>query len=160
MGQVYGVILHGTRSGVVQFSQLRGDGSEGRRTLSYIQTAGTTSYNWLIDYDGLIWEVAGWNLQAWHAGHRTPSLHMNTNWYGVAFAQVNTWEPITDQQHQSARWLLAEINKRVAVPLVKLEQVVSRYAAKGVTEHRLCVQGSSQGKSDVGDPALNWSLLF
>jgi N-acetyl-anhydromuramyl-L-alanine amidase AmpD len=159
MGSLYGVILHGSRSGNPAFSLARGDGSEGVRTLRYVQTPGTTSYNWLLDYDGLIWELTGWSYQAWHAGHRTTSLHMNTNWFGVAFAQVDTWEPITDAQHASARWLLSEIDKRTAIPLVKLDYVASRYAARGVTEHRLTAQGQSGGKSDVGY-TLDWSKLF
>jgi hypothetical protein len=84
---------------------------------------------------------------------------MNANWYGIAFAQVDTWEPITPEQHRSARWLLEQANRRRAVPLVKLDYVAHRYAAKGITEHRLTAQGQSGGKSDVGD-VLDWSRLL
>lgn len=159
MGALYGVILHGSRSGRAELSKARGDGSEGQGTLRYVRTPGTTSYNWLIDYDGTIHELAGWNLQAWHAGHPTASLHMNTNWLGLAFAQVDTWEPITSEQHVSAAWLLKEINRRTGIPLVKQSNVASRYAVKGITEHRLTAQGRSGGKSDVGD-LLDWSKLL
>lgn len=156
-----GVILHGTRSGNPAFSHARGDGSEGRRTLAYVRTPGTTSYNWLIDYDGAVYELAGWFLQAWHAGSKTNKLNMNPNWYGVAFAQVDTWETLTDEQYASGRWLLAEINARYAdqIPLEVQHDVESRYAAHGITEHRLTAQGAVQGKSDVG-PLLSWRRLI
>lgn len=159
LGALYGVILHGSRSGVAAYSKARGDGSEGRRTLTYVTTPGTTSYNWLIDYGGTIYELAGWKLQAWHAGHTSAAWHMNTNWLGVAFAQVDTWEPITAAQHASARWLLREINRRTGIPLIKRDYVASRYAAKGITEHRLTQQGISSGKSDVGQ-LLDWSRIL
>lgn len=158
MGTVYGGLFHGTRSGRAEFSLARGDGSEGQRTIAYCRTPGTTSYGWIIDYDGTIYELAGWDLQAWHAGHRTTSLHMNMNWYGVAFAQADTWEPITPAQHASGRWLAGEIHRRKGVPLVKLSYVASRYAAKGFTEHRWTRQGQTGGKSDVGD-LLSWTKL-
>jgi len=149
----YGVILHGSRSGVAAFSKARGDGSEGQRTLRYVTTPGTTSYNWLLDYDGTVYELAGWDLQAWHAGSQTKALHMNSNWYGVAFAQVDTWERLTDEQYAAGEWLLARINARYGdqIPLRFLPTVSSRYAAHGITEHRLTAQGKSGGKSDVGD---------
>lgn len=159
IGNLYGVILHGSRSGIAAYSKLRGDGSEGRRTITYVTTPGTTSYNWLIDYDGTVHELAGWNFQAWHAGSRVPSLHMNTNWYGVAFAQVDSWEPMTDEQYASAHWLLNEIRGRTTIPLVQRRWVSSRYASKGITEHRWTAQGASGGKSDVGD-LLDWSRIF
>jgi N-acetyl-anhydromuramyl-L-alanine amidase AmpD len=159
MGTRYGVILHGSRSGRAEWSKSQGDGSEGQRTLTYVRTPGTTSYNWLIDYDGVIYELAGWDLQAWHAGHRTTSLHMNTNWYGVCFAQVDTWEPVTAAQHASAKWLLKEISQRTGIPLRKLNDVPSRYAVKGITEHRLTAQGRSGGKSDVGS-GLDWNVIL
>lgn len=142
------------------FSEQTGDGTEGQKTLRYVTTPGTTSYNWLIDYDGTIYELAGWDLQAWHAGSQMSNLNMNPNWYGVAFAQVNTWERITDQQHTAARWLLREINRRTGIPLVKRDNVPGRYSTHGITEHRLTGQGRSGGKSDVGDPALNWGKLL
>lgn len=159
MGAVYGCIFHGSRSGRAEFSKSRGDGSEARRTLDYVRTPGTTSYNWLVDYDGTIYELAGWDLQAWHAGHEIASLHMNTNWYGVAFAQADTWEPITAEQHKSARWMAQQISERAGVPLVKVEHVASRYAAKGFTEHRWTAQGQSGGKSDVGE-LLDWTKIL
>lgn len=153
------MILHGSRSGRREFSKQLGDGSEGRRTLTYVTTPGTTSYNWLIDYDGAVYELAGWRLQAWHAGHATTAFHMNTNWLGVAFAQVDTWEPITAAQHASARWLLGEISKRTGIPLVKRDHVTTRYASRGITEHRTTGQGASSGKSDVG-VELDWSRIL
>jgi N-acetyl-anhydromuramyl-L-alanine amidase AmpD len=155
MGSVYGVIFHGSRSGRPEFSLLRGDGSEGKKTLAYVKTPGTTSYNWLIDYDGTIYELAGWGLQAWHAGHRTTAIHMNTNWYGVCFAQADTWEPVTPQQHASGRWLAKQISERTGVPLVRRSDVSSRYATRGFTQHMDTAQGQSGGKSDVG-PLLRW----
>jgi N-acetyl-anhydromuramyl-L-alanine amidase AmpD len=159
IGPVRGVILHGSRSGRREFSALTGDSSEGRRTLDYVNTRGTTSYNWLIDYDGAVYELAGWGLQAWHAGHVDNELHMNANWYGLAFAQVDTWEPITDAQHASAHWLLQKISSRTGVPLVRLDNVRNRSDGFGITEHRLTAQGRSGGKSDVGS-GLNWPALF
>lgn len=157
MGVVYGVVLHGTRSGLTSRSLEFGDGREGQATLTYVRTPGTTSYNWLIDYDGAVYELAGWDKQAWHAGHQTRDLHMNTNWLGVAFAQVDTWERITEAQHAAARWLLEEIHRRTGVPLIRRTYVASRYATKGVTQHMDTAQGQSSGKSDVGN--LDWSKL-
>ena len=158
LGRLYGVILHGSRSGRPEFSLARGDGSEGRKTLAYIQTAGTTSYSWLIDYDGTIWEVAGWDLQAWHAGSKVTRLHLNTNWLGLAFAQSDVWEPLTGAQYNSGRWLLREIGKRTGIPLTRLNYLPDRYAAKGVCQHQDAEQGRVQGKTDIG-PLLQWDRL-
>lgn len=160
MGKLYGVILHGSRSGVAALSKLRGNGREGEVTLAYNQQPGTTSYNWLINYDGTIWEEAGYDVQAWHAGSRQRSLHCNPNWYGLCFAQVDVWEPITDEQHASARWLLADIHRRFPeIPLVRQTYVPAYNSASGITQHMDTGQGMAQGKSDVG-PLLDWSRLW
>jgi N-acetyl-anhydromuramyl-L-alanine amidase AmpD len=159
MDELFGVILHGSRSGRAEFSKLRGDGSEGTRTLAYNQQPGTTSYNWLVNYDGTIWEETGYEFRSWHAGSRTVKLHMNANWYGLCFAQSDVWEPLTDAQYASGKWLLGQINRRTGIPLVRQTYVPDRYAARGVTQHMDTGQGLTQGKSDVG-PLLDWSRLF
>lgn len=176
LGEVYGVMLHGTRSGIAAYSRLRGDGSEGRRTVKYCRTPGTTSYGWIIDYDGTINELTGYGLQAWHGGHAPSShqtvdpnfhthargfcsqLHMNVNWLSIGFAQVDVWEPLTDPQYVSGGWLLGDISRRLGTPLVRLSYVSTRHAAKGVVQHQDTGQGRWGGKSDIG-PLLDYSRL-
>lgn len=166
LGTVFGGMFHGTRSGVAAYSFARGDGSEGKNTLRYVRTPGTTSYGYLIDYDGTIYELAG-DQQAWHAGHGPSSheytdplfrshprtfcaeLHMNVNWIGVAFAQVDVWEPLTDAQYRSGRVLAQRLHETYRIPLVRVRPA-TRLAAKGWTQHMDTGQGAWNGKSDVG----------
>src|SRR5690606_21208268 len=61
MGAVYGIVIHGTRSG------RRGNANEGVGTVRYCCTPGTTSYNFVIDRDGTVFELVPPGRAAWHA---------------------------------------------------------------------------------------------
>jgi N-acetyl-anhydromuramyl-L-alanine amidase AmpD len=138
-----GVVIHGTRSGNA------GNPTEGIGTVNYCTTPGTTSYNWIIDYDGTIYELIDINNSAWHAGY------LNRTHLGAALAQPTVHDRITDQQHSSLKWLLREINRQKGIPLVH----VTDENYRGLIEHREAQQGRASGKSDVGYQ-LDWGRII
>ena len=145
MGQVRGIVLHGTRSGRA------GNPSEGTGTVNYCLTPGTTSYNWILDYDGTVYELVPPGVAAWHAGF------LNHNFLGLAFAQPTASDPITDAQHASARWLIARESARYGFPAVR-KPWLSGTSTWGIGEHMTSDQGAAFGKSDVGN--LDWSRIL
>jgi N-acetyl-anhydromuramyl-L-alanine amidase AmpD len=138
-----GVVIHGTRSGVF------GNPAEGIGTVVYCTTPGTTSYNWIIDYDGTIYELVDIKNSAWHA------TYLNRNHLGVGLAQPTVDDPIRDAQHASLKWLLQKINHEKGVPLVH----VLDEDQPGLIEHRESQQGQQYGKSDVGYQ-LDWATIL
>lgn len=138
-------MLHGTRSGVAN------NPTEGIGTVNYCTTPGTTSYHWILDTDGTIYELVPAGYAAWHAAE------LNYNYLGLAFAQGTKDDPITDEQHASARWLIARECKRWGIPPVHLAWLPG-VGGWGVTEHMTTAQGVRFGKSDVGY-RLSWEAL-
>ena len=140
-------VAHGTRSEVRAYGYY-GDRSEGRNTVRYCTTPGTTSYGWIIDFDGTVYELGGYHGAAWHAGY------LNDDSRGVAFAQANDGDPLTHAQIRSFRWLAQDINKMGLVPLVRtLDE-----NRPGWIEHREAAQGKASRKSDVG--TISWSEVL
>lgn len=125
-----------------------GDWSEGRNTVSYCTTPGTTSYGYLIDFDGTIYELAGDWLAAWHA------TYLNRRSRSTAFAQANAGDPLTDAQVKSFRWLC---QKQAREGLVPLRRAATENDA-GWIEHKDSAQGRAWGKSDVG--TLDWGRVI
>lgn len=136
-------LAHGTRSGKTSRG-IFGDRSEGWRTVQYCAQPETTSYNWVVDFDGTIFELTGYTLSAWHA------TYLNRRSRSVALAQANAGDPLTVEQLRSFRWLVGELDRR---GLVAARPAASEDDA-GWIEHMSSAQGRAFGKTDVG--TLDW----
>jgi N-acetyl-anhydromuramyl-L-alanine amidase AmpD len=147
MGAVFGCVVHGTRSGT------ENNVSEGIGTVRFCCTPNTTSYNFIIDTDGKVYELVPAGTQAWHA------QELNRNWLGVALAQGTVRDRITDEQHRALRWLLQRLSADYHFPLNRLESLAGPTADRGVVEHKDTAQGRRHGKSDVG-VELDWSRVL
>lgn len=148
MSAVLGACFHGTRSGHPN------NPTEGTGTVGYCLTPGTTSYNFIIDWDGTIYELVPPGTAAWHAEE------LNYTFLGVAFAQGVESDPITREQHASARWLVTKLSGEHHFPLRRIPGTLAGpWADKGLTQHMDTAQGRRWGKSDVG-PNLDWSLIL
>ncbi len=146
MGTVRGIVVHGTRSGQP------GNPSEGVGTVNYCCTPGTTSYNFVIDTDGTVYELVPPGMAAWHA------CELNRHWLGVALAQGTRDDPITDAQHATLAWLLRRLCREYEIPFRRLTGLAGPLADCGIVEHKDTDQGRGYGKSDVG-PQLDWARL-
>jgi hypothetical protein len=146
MGAIYGIVVHATRSGTMN------NPNEGIGTVNYCCRAGTTSYNYIIDRDGSVYELVPPGRAAWHAAE------LNYNWLGVALAQGHVDDPITDQQHETLAWLLRMLCQQYEIPLKRLATLAGPKADRGIVEHKDTAQGRGYGKSDVG-AQLDWRKL-
>lgn len=146
MREIRGVVIHGTRSGRAN------NPTEGIGTVNYCTTPGTTSYNFLIDRDGTVYELVPPGFAAWHAGE------LNWHWLGVALAQGVESDPITPEQHATLRVLLKVLSDRHGFPLRRVVWLGYPTASRGVTQHMDTQQGANYGKSDVGR-MLQWGQV-
>jgi hypothetical protein len=91
------VMLRGTRSGKP------GNSKEGAEAVARSQAPGSMeSYNWLIDTDGTVFELTGWERAAWS---------MKSS-YVVGLAQATAADLITDRQYASLDWLMQQIEHK------------------------------------------------
>lgn len=146
MGRVNGIVVHGTRSGRA------GNPTEGIGTVNYCCTPGTTSYNFVIDRDGTVYELVPPGTAAWHA------QELNYNWLGVALAQGVVEDSITDGQQASLYWVLRKLCDQYEIPFQRLTALAGPQADKGIVEHKDTAQGQGHGKSDVG-AQLDWAKI-
>lgn len=142
MGVVRGVVLHSTRSGTPN------NPTEGIGTVNYCATPGTTSYNFVLDVDGTIYELVPPGVAAWHAGY------LNWTHLGIAVAQGTIDDRITDEQHTSLEWLLRKYTAYYGIPY----QRVLDEKEPGIIQHADAAQGKAYGKTDPGY-RLNWQRL-
>jgi hypothetical protein len=95
------VVLQGTGSG------RKGNRAEGTEAVAmYVQYGSGVSANWVIDYDGTIYEITGWDRAAW-------SYPAD---YVIALAQPTTFEQIKEPQYQALDWLIYQLEMRKGVP--------------------------------------------
>lgn len=109
---VLSVLLKGTRSG--QF----GNPKEGAEAVARCQAGDGESYNWLIDTDGTIFELTGWD----RAASGSPDV------YVIGLAQPTVQDPIRDRQYKSLEWLMRQLQMRRGVPRAKEGGGLAGYA--------------------------------
>jgi hypothetical protein len=133
-------VLHGTRSGRAN------NPNELQGTINYCSNLlNKASYNAVVDRDGTVVFLMDPRLASWHAGY------LNSFFLGLAFAQGTADEAITPDQFESAARVVAEWSNRFdfAATWTGDSRRVN-YPPPGITEHRLTMQGSNYGKTDVG----------
>jgi hypothetical protein len=96
------VMLRGSRSGKP------GNEAEGAEAVSRSQAVGSgESYNWLIDFDGTIYELTGWDRAAW--GMRAGS-------YVICLSQPLASDGIRPAQYESLSWLMLRLERKKGIP--------------------------------------------
>lgn len=87
------------------------------------------SYHYIIDRDGIIYRMAPVTLVAYHAGDsafpadKSRALQgksLNTRSIGIAWANLNNGEPLTEQQIESGLWLCKVWMDQAGVPLSRI----------------------------------------
>jgi len=98
---VHSVLLRGTRSGK------RGNKAEGAEAVAEYQQQGShKAANWLIDANGEIFELAGWDRAAGDSRGE----------YVIYLAQPTPEEPLSQEQYHSLGWLMDRLTARKNIP--------------------------------------------
>lgn len=88
-----------------------------------IPAGSKTSYHYIIDRDGTIYRMCQPELVAYHAGAskvprvQTSSSSVNPHSLGIAWANLNNGEPLTQAQVESALWLCSVFIDQCNIPI-------------------------------------------
>ena len=91
------VQLRGSRSGKP------GNKAEGAEVVARSQSQGSDEgYNWIVDTDGTIYELTGWERAAPNSEHE----------YVICLAQPMPADPLTEAQYTALNWLMSRLEAK------------------------------------------------